>query len=136
MIGDSVFGATHQITAYLEDLARAAGNLAVGERYRDLSSVTSNTLAFGERGIASQYSAAIAEAPVAVVIMNGGGTDTLHGSCGEPVSECPLLADAAQAAADLFAQMANDGVAQVFYAFYPDYADAGLREKVDVLPSD
>lgn len=133
VIGDSFFGATHQITAYLEDLARNRGALAVGERYRDNSAVTDNTLALGSQGIAAQYASAIADAPVKVVIMNGGGSDALLGSCETPTADCPVVADAARAVEDLLAQMADDEVTHVVYAFYPDYEDVGLRDKLDAL---
>jgi hypothetical protein len=133
VIGDSFFAATHQITAYLEDLARGAGALSVGEGYRDNSAVTDNTLALGENGIAAQYAAAVADAPVEVVVMNGGGSDAVVGSCETATADCPVLADAAQAARDLLAQMASDGVAHVLYAFYPDFADTALRDELDAL---
>lgn len=133
VMGDSLFGATHQITAYLEDLARGAGALAVGERYRDYSAVTANTLAFGGRGIANQYAAAVAEAPVKVVIMDGGGADLLLGSCATLTPDCPLIADAVAAAGDLIAAMGDGGVQQIVYVFYPDYEDPALRAEMDVL---
>lgn len=133
VIGDSFFGATHQVTAYLEDLARTSGALGVGERYRDESAVSGNTLALGSRGIEAQYATAIEEAPVAVVIMDGGGSDILVGSCDVPDADCPLLVDANQAATDLLSQMAGDGVQDVVYLFYPDYDDAGIRDEVDAL---
>jgi hypothetical protein len=133
VLGDSFFGASHQITAYLEDLARASGALAVGERYRDYSAVRDNSLALGSNGIAAQYSAAAAEAPVEVVIMNGGGTDVLAGSCATPTSDCPVIVDASIAAEAVLSQMATDGVAHVVYAFYPDPVDVELRAKVDAL---
>jgi hypothetical protein len=133
VIGDSFFGATHQITAYLEDLARSAGALSAGERYRDNSRLTANALALGGNGIADQYLAAQAEAPVEVVIMNGGGADVLAGSCEAPLPDCAVLLDAAAAAGELLSQMAADGVANVVYAFYPDPLDAELREEMDAL---
>ena len=51
IIGDSFFATTHQITAYLENLARDAGAVSVGERYRDRSSLLSNALALSGNGI-------------------------------------------------------------------------------------
>ena len=133
ILGDSFFGATHQITAYLEDLARGAGALDVGERYRDYSALLNNALALGGNGIAAQYAAAAAEARVEVVIMNGGGTDVLAGACATPSSDCPVIVEASLAAEALLAQMAADGVAHVVYAFYPDPVDPNLRAKVDAL---
>ncbi len=133
VIGDSVFAATHQVTAYLEALARSAGVLAVGERYRDVSSVTTNTLALGGRGIESQYVSATTDAPASLVIMNGGGSDALLGACSAPVSDCSVVTEAAAAVTDLFAAMASDGVGRVVYVFYPDYEDPTLRETLDAL---
>jgi hypothetical protein len=132
VIGDAFFGATHQITAFLEASARSSGALAVGERYRDKSSPLNNTLALGEIGIPDQYADAQAEAAVDVVIMNGGGADALITACATP-TECPALVDAAGAAETLLGQMSADGVSHVVYAFYPDPAEAALRARVDEL---
>jgi hypothetical protein len=133
IIGDSFFAISHQITAYLEELAREAGALEVGERYRDNSTTSANALAMGGNGIASQYQGGLAEAPVEVVVMNGGGADALVASCAAPVVDCPALVAAATAAEELLAQMAADGVSEVIYAFYPDAVDAGMRERLDAL---
>ncbi len=133
VVGDSFFAKTHQITAYLEDLARATDTLPTGERFRDASSLTENTLALGGNGIAAQYTDAASEAEARIVIMNGGGADVLLGSCDVVDASCPLLSSAATAAEDLFATMADDGVSLIVYAFYPDPIATGVREKVDVL---
>jgi hypothetical protein len=90
VIGDSFFASSHQITAYLEDLSRAAGTLSAGERYRDNSRLTANALAFGGNGIHDEYEAGVTEATVKLVIMNGGGVDVLASSCA-PNSSCPEL---------------------------------------------
>lgn len=131
VMGDSFFAASHQITAYLEDLARNAGVLSPGERYRDNSSLLGNTLAGG--GIAEQYASAAAEAEVKVVVMNGGGADALLASCETPSVECPALGEAISAAEELLVQMAADGVEHVVYGFYPNPVDASTRAKVDAL---
>jgi hypothetical protein len=131
VIGDSFFAASHQITAYLEDLARNAGSLSPGERYRDNSSLLDNTLAGG--GIADQYSSAGAEAEVKVVVMNGGGADALLSDCDTASPDCPGLADAISAAEELLVQMAEGGVENVVYAFYPNAVDTSTRAKVDAL---
>jgi len=133
VVGDSFFAASHSITAFLENMARQSGALSAGERYRDHSSVLGNTLALLGSGIEDQYTTAAAEGPVSVVIMNGGGADVLVGSCAEVAPDCPLLVEAAAAAASLFELMAGDGVQHVVYAFYPDPSDATLRAKLDVL---
>lgn len=131
LIGDSFFAASHQITAFLEDLAREGGALSAGERYRDNSSPVVNSLGGGD--IANQYTAGLAEAPVKLVIMSGGGVDVLLGSCETPDAECPVIADAAAAARELLNRMAADGVLDVLYVSYPDPVDLALREKVDAL---
>lgn len=133
LIGDSFFASTHQITAYLEDTARGASVLAAGERYRDNSRLLENALALGGKGIAAQYQAGAAESKVQVVIMNGGGADLLLGACESADADCPVIVDAAAAAAELLAQMAADGVLHVVYVFYPDPVDAGVRAKMDAL---
>lgn len=134
LIGDSFFALTHQITAYLEDRARGIGAIGSGERYRDGSRLMANALAFSGNGIADQYTSAHTDdADVKVVIMNGGGADTLLGSCDVPDAECPLLADAADAASDLLSRMADDGVADVVYVFYPNPQREDVRERMDAL---
>lgn len=133
LIGDAFFASSHQTTAFLEDLARGAGVLPTGERYRDNSHSTQNGLALAGNGIASQYEAGTSEAEVRVVIMNGGGADVLLGSCDSADASCPLLVDAAAAAVDLLTKMGADGVQHVVYAFYPDPVDASVRAKMDAL---
>jgi hypothetical protein len=133
VIGDSFFATGHRIAAFLEELARQSGALLPGARYRDNSSLLGNTLALLGTGIEEQYMTARAESPVGAVIMNGGGADLLIGSCEELTMDCPLLAEAADAAQALLARMADDGVEHVVYAFYPDPVDAELRAEVDAL---
>jgi hypothetical protein len=133
VIGDSFFAISHQVTAYLEQHARDAGALEVGERYRDNSTTTGNALAMGGNGITSQYQRGAEEAAVEVVIMMGGGPDMLVTSCAAPVAECPPLVAAAGAAEELLGQMAADGVSAVVYAFYPDPVDGEMRERMDAL---
>jgi hypothetical protein len=133
VIGDSFVAVNHNLTAFLEDLARQSGALAAGERYRDFSSLLGNTLALGGNGLEAQYTAASAESPVRVVIMNGGGADLLLGSCDTLTPDCPLVTDAVAAAEALLSRMADDGVEHVVYAFYPDPVDMDLRAEVDVL---
>jgi hypothetical protein len=133
VVGDSFFASSHQITAYLEDHARRTGALAAGERYRDNSRLIGNALALSGHGLADEYTTGRAEAEVRVVIMNGGGADVLLGSCDTADASCPVISDAAAAAAELLGQMASDGVAHVVYAFYPDPVDASIRAKMDAL---
>ncbi len=135
ILGDSFFAVDHATTAFLEDLARTSGSLSAGQRYRDYSSVVGNALALGDNGIANQYAAALAESPISVVIMTGGGADVLLGSCDVVGPDCPLLTAAADAASALFERFAADGVRHVVYVFYPDPTDPTLRAEVDALRS-
>lgn len=133
LIGDSFFASSHQVTAFLEDIARSAAALSVGERYRDNSRVTGNALALGGPGIADEYADAIAESEVRVVIMSGGGADVLVGSCDTVDASCPTLVEAAAAARALLAKMASDGVLDVVYVSYPDPLDSSVRAKMDAI---
>src|SRR6478752_1333123 len=133
VIGDSFLGSTHQVTAYLEALARGAGVLAEGDRYRDSSSNIGNTLALGGNGLLNQYLAAVADEPVKVVIMDGGGADALVGLCDVPPVDCSVLLDAASAASALLARLADDGVQEVVYLYYPDPGEPSLRDKISAL---
>jgi hypothetical protein len=134
VLGDTFMALTHQVTAGVEELARASGALPAGQRYRDVSSALENALAWNGKGIAAQYARALAESSPSVVIMNGGGADALNGSCDTPPdASCPALIAAADAARELFASMAAGGVTDVVYAFYPDPQTATVRAKMDVL---
>ncbi|HET9933059.1 MAG TPA: SGNH/GDSL hydrolase family protein [Polyangiaceae bacterium] len=133
LIGDSFFATSHQTTGYLESLARAAGALPAGARYRDNSTLLNNALALNGNGILDQYSRGVAEAPVKVVIMNGGGADLLLGSCNPPDPSCPTLTAAASAAQDLLQRMASDGVQHVLYVGYPDPVDSSVRAKMNAF---
>src|SRR6478736_872377 len=133
VIGDSFFATTHQITAYLENLARDAGAVSVGERYRDRSSLLANALALSGNGIEDQFTSGFSEAEVKVVIMNGGGADALLGSCDSANASCAVVTAAAAAAQTLFSKMATDNVEHVVYAFYPDAGDANVKARVDAL---
>jgi hypothetical protein len=133
VIGDSFFGATHEITGYLEETARLNEAIAEDESYRDVSSIYANALALGGNGIAEQFSSARAEGDVRVVIMNGGGADLLMGDCAAPTPDCPVLQDASLAAAELFAHMATEGVQHIVYAFYPDPLDPALKAEMDAF---
>jgi len=133
LIGDSFLASSHQITAYLEDLARSAGAVTAGERYRDKSGLVANALALGGNGIADQYSSGVSESAVKVVVMDGGGADALLGSCATADASCPVVAAAAAAARDLLSKMATDKVQHVVYAFYPDPIDTNVRATINAL---
>jgi hypothetical protein len=132
VLGDSFFAQSHEITAYLEERERARGVLSSGDRYRDNSSLVGNALALSGKGILDQYTRGLADAPVKVVIMNGGGADVLLTNC-TPDPSCPAITAAVAAAHELFAQMATDGIENVVYVAYPDAQDATVRARLDVL---
>ncbi len=131
ILGDSFFATNHEITAHLEALARDAGVLSSVQRYRDYSNPTMNGLAAG--GILGQYEQARDDAPVRVVIMNGGGADVLIGSCDPVDSTCPALVEAAAALDEVLAEMDADGVEDILFASYPDPQDPEVIEEMDVL---
>jgi hypothetical protein len=133
-IGDSFIATSHQIAVDVVDLARRAGSLAATDQYRDNSSLIGNSLALATPSIADQYTTGQTDSPVKVVIMNGGGADVLAGTCASPpTANCQSLVSAAAAVAQLLSQMAQDGVQNVVYFFYPDPVDAALQAKMDLL---
>jgi hypothetical protein len=134
LLGDVFIAQTHEVTAQLEALAREAGALGADESYRDYSSMTQNALAGGDALLQDRYAEAQAESPARVVIMNGGGSDMLLGSCAiPPTSDCQLIVDVVAAAEELLGRMAQDGVEQVLWFYYPDPVDTVLGAKLDVL---
>lgn len=135
VLGDIFIAQSHQITAYLESLAREAGALTAGERYRDQASVTDNGFVTGQTFLADQYAAGQAEGPVRVVIMAGGGADLLAQSCDTdpPTPDCPLMVDITAAADELLVEMARNRVEHIVWFFYPDPVDLQIRAEMDVL---
>ena len=134
VLGDVFIAQDHAVTASLEALAREAGALSSSETYRDYSSTIENSLSIGNALLLDRYVAAQAESPVKVVIMNGGGSDLLLGSCeGTPTADCPLMIDVVAGAEQLLSRMAADAVEHVVWFFYPDPTDAELLEELDVL---
>jgi lysophospholipase L1-like esterase len=77
------------------------------------------------------------EAPVKIVVMDGGGNDMLNNTCSDPPTpSCQGIQNAVAAVEDLFVQMGTDGVESVVYFFYPEnQTNATQRAKVDVLRS-
>jgi hypothetical protein len=133
LIGDSFFATSHQITAFLEALARSAGVLQTGERYRDVSRLTNNALAWSGEGLRDQYESASAEAEAQVVIVAGGGADTLLGTCETVDAQCPAIVAAELAFEELLLTMANDGISDVILVSYPNPVPPLVREKMDIL---
>jgi hypothetical protein len=120
LMGDSFFGASHQIAEQLAVVAQREGELGAGETYRDVSRLPDNALAFMGEGILDEYNGAKAEGPVSVVIMNGGGADALWVPCESDADACPELVAAADALRALFVQMQSDGISDVIFVGYPD----------------
>jgi hypothetical protein len=131
-LGDR-FMSTGEIRTSLEALAREAGALGAGESYRDNTDPDINWLALDGNAILEQYTTAAAQAPVRVVVMDGGGTDILSSTCEPLDSTCPTIENAVAGAVALFERLAEDGVLHAVYAFYPDIADAQLRAGTDAL---
>ncbi len=134
VLGDVFIAYRHEITAYLEDLARQAGALDTGERYRDYSLATDNGFVTGQSVLFDQYVAGQTESPVKVVVMDGGGADILVNSCETaPTPECQLMIDVVAAAESLMDRMAADGVESIVWFSYPNPMDPALLAEMDVL---
>jgi len=133
VLGDSFLATNHQVTAYLEELARQAGVLKSGDRYRDSSRIVANSLVVTGNGVLDQYTEAASDAPVKVALMNGGGADILIGSCDEIGPDCPVIKDAAAEFVTILEAMADDGVLQIVFLGYPDPVPEAPRAKMDAL---
>ncbi len=124
VIGDSFIAINHAITNEVERLARAAGALEQNENYQD-KSVSGTTLANNQ--IPSQYTGAVNQGPIKVVLMNGGGNDCLLNNNPDA---------AVTAGTSLFQTMAENDTEHVVYFFYPDTqgsygAGTSLRKCLD-----
>jgi hypothetical protein len=133
IIGDNLFAGPNPVGLELNASARAAGFLEEGEQLRDTSSATNCALSYMGGGIAQQYAEGNADGTVRLVIMTGGGMDAVFGTCAEANAECPVLVSAAEAAQNLLARMATDGVEHVLYLFYADPSVPGQKARLDVL---
>lgn len=134
VLGDVFIAQDGAIIAELETLAREAGALASSDSYRDYASTTQNSLSMPGVLLLDRYTAAESESAVKVVIMNGGGSDLLLRTCGDPpTADCPLMLEAVAGANQLLARMAADGVENVVWFYYPDPMDAQLLAELDVL---
>lgn len=133
VLGDSFLATNHQVTAFLEELAREAGVLKSGDRYRDSSRIVANSLAVTGNGVLDQYTNAASDAPVQIALMNGGGADILIGSCDEIGPDCPVIKDAASAFVTILEAMADDGVLGIVFLGYPDPVPEAPRAKMNAL---
>lgn len=137
LIGDSYVDINNKaFGTELQRLARADGALAEGDKYSDRS-VSGTQLVGGFIGtpIPDQYKAENnSDGHVKTVVMDGGGNDVLLGNRGCITNQAPpesqscvdTIDRAMQAAKTLLEQMANDGVENVVYFFYPHLPGGGL----------
>ena len=133
VIGDSLIELS-PFTADLEASLVSAGALADGDHVRDYASHLYSVLAGGTLGISNQWTSALADGPVRVVVMDGGATDVLNSPCGSaPTADCPAVQAAATGAEALLAEFAADGVEHVVYAFYNDVDNAPVKAGIDVM---
>jgi len=134
VLGDVFVAQSPAIVSNLETLAREAGALTDAESYRNYASAMQNSLSMSGTLLLDRYAEAQSESPVKVVVMNGGGSDVLRRSCGDtPTADCPLMLDIVAGANEVLTQMANDGVEDVVWFYYPDPMDAELLAELDVL---
>lgn len=104
IMGESFYALSNEIQRDLEGNAKMAGS---PQPYRGFA-VSGTTL--GNNQIPSQFDRALMGGPVKLVIMDGGGNDQYNRYC----EECPGIVE------KLFAHMAESGVKDVLYTFYPD----------------
>lgn len=130
-IGESFIALSGAIPRFTSELAREAGTIGASESYRSYA-VSGTQLTTG--AIPEQFTRAVSEGPVKVVLMDGGGNDLLIGSrCrGGVDASCREIVTTVQT---LFAQMKMDGVEDVVYFFYPDPMGigAGIKDAMDIL---
>ena len=89
LIGDSFIALSRDISKDLNTLARSAGALGATDSYLD-KSVSGTQLSGGiSPQIPVQYTNAAKQAPVKVVIMDGGGNDMLNNTCSSAQLELP-----------------------------------------------
>jgi len=137
LIGDSYLDLNNKnFGTELQRLAKAAGALGASDKYTDRS-ISGTQMVGGFLGapIPQQYANENnSDGHVTTVIMDGGGNDVLLGqrSCidreAPPANQdCVKTITAAMAAAKtLLAKMADDGVENVVYFFYPHLPGGGL----------
>ena len=137
LIGDSFIALSGDITKDLNTIARSAGALAASDAFRD-NSVSGTQLSGGiSPQIPVQYANGQKQAPVKIVIMDGGGNDMLNNTCSDPpTASCQGIQNAVTAVKALFSQMGKDGVESVVFFFYPEnQKNATQKAKIDVLRS-
>jgi hypothetical protein len=132
VIGDAYISLT-ALTDNLEEHARGAGNLASDDHFRDYAS-SSTPFLTGSLTIASQYAQGMSEHPARVIIMTGGAGDALQSCPDDSNEDCGLMETAATGAQALLDRMAQDGIEEIVYFFYPDPVDnADVKQHLDAL---
>jgi lysophospholipase L1-like esterase len=130
-IGESFIALSGAIPRFTTELARAAGTIGMGDSYRSYA-VSGTQLTTGD--IPGQFTSAVSDGPVKVVLMDGGGNDLLQaGRCQSGFdASCKEIVDVVQ---QLFGQMQMDGVKDVVYFFYPDPMGIGanIKDAMDIL---
>jgi len=118
---------TNNLGTHLRDLARAAGAIGRTESYRNFA-VGGVKLAGGRNAVPTQYANAQREAPIKVLIMDGGGNDLKQSGCNlKPTDSCEGISAAVSAAKTLFNRVAADGTVQhIVFFFYPDLDTVGV----------
>ena len=134
ILGDVLIELTNYATQ-LEQAAVTAGSLMSGEQYRNQASGGSSLLVTGPLSIDAEYTAARANGPARVIIMDGGATDVLNGQCaGMLTPDCAAAHAAVSGAEQLFARFAADGVEHVVYFFYGDpVGNPTLKDGLDLM---
>lgn len=137
LVGDSYLTTSSRaFGAELQRLAKAAGALAQSDSYKDVSVGGTQLAGFSLFPlIPTQYDGAKnSDGHIKTVVMDGGGNDILVGnrSCitTQPPPEsagCVKTVDDAMAAAKkMLAKMADEGVENVVYFFYPYLSGGGI----------
>lgn len=130
MLGDSYLALT-QVPANVFNLARVSGALGDDEEYRRYDQGGTQ---MGNGQIPAQFDQAFAADPdINTVIMTGGGNDVLIGDASTCLQNPPpnetcveRIDDVLDAASNLLQTMADSGVENVVYFFYPHLPDGGL----------
>lgn len=141
LIGDSYVAINNNnFGKELMRLARAAGALGATDVYKDRS-ISGTQMVGGIFPIPGQYDGENnSDGHIKTVIMDGGGNDVLVGNRSCIDTEAPpanqscvtTVNNAVSAAKTLLAKMANDGVEDVVYFFYPHLPGGDLGGKKEL----
>jgi hypothetical protein len=124
-LGETFIALTRAIPHFVAEQARESGANATTPKYRD-GSLSAAELTTG--AVLEQYRQANRESPAKLVVMNAGSNDLLFGGrCAN--GRDARCAEVVTATAALFAEMAEGGVADVVFFFYPEPSGIGARIK-------